>query len=66
MTLPENAFCQTLQLDHKVANLAHYEQLIVKEIGFQFFVHTPISSVNSLIYRIEDVAKKLDPTLDRQ
>ena len=57
VTLPEHAFCQTLQLDHRVASLAHYEQIVVKEIGFQFFVHTPIQSVNSLIYRIEDVAR---------
>lgn len=66
VTLPEMLFCQTLQLDPSKARLAHYEHMVVKELDFQFFVHTPIQSVNSLIFKIEDVAMQLDQNLTRQ
>lgn len=53
------SFCARLELDPIKANLCHYENLVVKELKFQFHVHTPIQSVRSLIYRLEEAILKL-------
>ena len=51
------AFCGRFQIDPRVADLAGCEMILSKELNYQFAVHTPFESVNSILYRLEDVIR---------
>ena len=54
INLLHQEFCKHFEIDHRKNYLAQNEQILLKGIQFQMNVQTPISGINSLIYRLEE------------
>ncbi len=48
----EDAFCKTLGKDPKTLELAFHEQLLLKSLDFTLHVHTPVSSIEAILFQL--------------